>query len=98
MRPTHGYRHNLVLVLLSLTTLVAAVSGHDGAHAAADEVVPAHVRQKRAALRTPLGKRITSTLVAELGKRPKELYSFGIGEIDFCFPVTPVPYVKMKNQ
>ena len=31
------------------------------------------------AIATPLGKRITS-MVAELGKRPKELYSFGIGE------------------
>ena len=28
---------------------------------------------------TPLGKRITSRLVAELGKRPRDLYSFGIG-------------------
>ena len=27
-----------------------------------------------------LGKRITSNLVAELGKRPREMYSFGIGE------------------
>jgi len=26
------------------------------------------------------GKRITSSLVAELGKRPKEMYSFGIGK------------------
>ena len=33
-----------------------------------------------AAFRTPLGKRITSNLVQELGKRPKDLYSFGIGE------------------
>lgn len=27
-----------------------------------------------------LGKRITSNLVAELGKRPREMYSFGIGK------------------
>jgi len=27
-----------------------------------------------------LGKRITSSLVAELGKRPKEMFSFGIGK------------------
>ena len=26
------------------------------------------------------GKRLTPSLVAELGKRPKELYSFGIGK------------------
>ena len=35
-------------------------------------------RHRRSIL-TPLGKRITSSLVAELGKRPRELYSFGIG-------------------
>ena len=29
---------------------------------------------------SPPGKRITSNLVAELGKRPRELFSFGIGE------------------
>lgn len=34
-----------------------------------------HVRARRS-----LGKRITSSLVAELGKRPKEMYSFGIGK------------------
>ena len=27
------------------------------------------------------GKRITSSLVAELGKRPKDMYAFGIGKI-----------------
>ena len=27
------------------------------------------------------GKRITSSLVAELGKRPKDMYAFGIGEL-----------------
>ncbi len=30
--------------------------------------------------RSLFGKRITSSLVAELGKRPKDMYSFGIGE------------------
>jgi hypothetical protein len=30
---------------------------------------------------SPLGKRLTSNLVAELGKRPREMYSFGIGEL-----------------
>lgn len=39
----------------------------------------ANERLRRSALSTPLGKRITS-MVAELGKRPKELYSFGIGK------------------
>merc|ERR1712038_636752 len=29
---------------------------------------------------SPPGKRITSNLVAELGKRPRELFSFGIGK------------------
>jgi len=38
-----------------------------------------HERLRRSIL-TPLGKRITSSLVAELGKRPRELYSFGIGK------------------
>jgi len=37
-------------------------------------------RQRRSASMTPLGKRITSNLVAELGKRPRDLYSFGIGK------------------
>merc|ERR1719384_1243529 len=36
-------------------------------------------RQKRAAV-TPLGKRLTTKLVAELGTRPRHLYSFGIGK------------------
>lgn len=36
-------------------------------------------RERRAAGSSPLGKRINN-MVAELGKRPKELYSFGIGE------------------
>ena len=31
-------------------------------------------------LKRSYGKRITPHLVAELGKRPKELYSFGIGK------------------
>ncbi|XP_059079425.1 allatostatins-like isoform X2 [Tigriopus californicus] len=36
-------------------------------------------RERRAAGSSPLGKRINN-MVAELGKRPKELYSFGIGK------------------
>ena len=36
-------------------------------------------RHKRAAV-TPLGKRLTTKLVAELGTRPRHLYSFGIGQ------------------
>ena len=38
-----------------------------------------HLRLRRS-LGTNLGKRITSSLVAELGKRPKEMFSFGIGK------------------
>ena len=38
-----------------------------------------HGRQKRAAV-THEGKRLTTKLVAELGTRPRHLYSFGIGE------------------
>lgn len=38
-----------------------------------------HERQRRAAI-TPLGKRLTTKLVAELGTRPRHLYSFGIGK------------------
>ena len=38
-----------------------------------------HERSKRAVV-TPLGKRLTTNLVAELGKRPRHLYSFGIGK------------------
>lgn len=34
----------------------------------------------RRSLGSNFGKRITSTLVAELGKRPKEMFSFGIGK------------------
>jgi len=52
---------------------VIAESSQDGATEGLD-------RQRRSAAMTPLGKRITSNLVAELGKRPRELYSFGIGK------------------
>lgn len=38
-----------------------------------------HERHRRAAV-TPLGKRLTTKLVAELGTRPRHLYSFGIGK------------------
>ena len=38
-----------------------------------------HERYRRAAV-TPLGKRLTTKLVAELGTRPRHLYSFGIGK------------------
>jgi len=38
-----------------------------------------HARHRRAAV-TPLGKRLTTKLVAELGTRPRHLYSFGIGK------------------
>ena len=34
----------------------------------------------RRSLGSNFGKRITSSLVAELGKRPKEMFSFGIGK------------------
>jgi len=37
-----------------------------------------HLRLRRSS--SNLGKRITSSLVAELGKRPKEMFSFGIGK------------------
>ena len=39
-------------------------------------------RLKRNVDDSPLGKRITNHLVAELGKRPREMYSFGIGEFE----------------
>lgn len=38
------------------------------------------VRHRRSLPGESPGKRITSNLVAELGKRPRELYSFGIGK------------------
>ena len=38
-----------------------------------------HDRHRRAAV-TPLGKRLTTKLVQELGTRPRHLYSFGIGK------------------
>ena len=41
-----------------------------------------HARHRRAAV-TPLGKRLTTKLVAELGTRPRHLYSFGIGKFLF---------------
>ena len=57
---------------------VANLAHHDEmTHDAVDE--GGLDRQRRSAS-TPLGKRITSNLIAELGKRPRELYSFGIGE------------------
>lgn len=56
------------MCLLTLLVL-ATVSGCLGQHS----------RQRRS-ISSSFGKRITSSLVAELGKRPKEMYSFGIGK------------------
>jgi len=56
-----------MLVLISATLAVPSSMG--------EEIF----RQKRSTGDTP-GKRITSNLVTELGKRPRELFSFGIGK------------------
>jgi len=63
------------LVVISLVfslALATVVNCHEdgGGH---------HLRLRRS-LGSNLGKRITSSLVAELGKRPKEMFSFGIGK------------------
>ena len=39
------------------------------------------------------GKRITSSLVAELGKRPKDMYAFGIGNIFKLYSVYTIDFV-----
>jgi hypothetical protein len=69
--------HGLGRLLLTPTCLIVAVAAAASpiGFASAD---PEHVRLKRAA--QALGKRITQNLVDELGKRPKEMYSFGIGK------------------
>ena len=70
-----------LLPLLASALLLAqcACAAFEVADSGADE--DRGPRARRAVFTTPLGKRITSTMVAELGKRPQELYSFGIGEI-----------------
>jgi len=61
---------------------VANLPHHNDLTHDAVEVEESLDRQRRSAGAngTPLGKRITSNLIAELGKRPRELYSFGIGK------------------
>ena len=77
-------RDDLILV----TSLLAFLASTSLCRAAAGEVEVAegnpvsldlendHARERRSLF----GKRITSSLVAELGKRPKDMYSFGIGK------------------
>ena len=67
----------LLFVLLTSFLLQGVRSSSE----VADGMTSSDGRVRRStSLQTPLGKRITSTLVEQLGKRPKELYSFGIGE------------------
>merc|ERR1712141_550177 len=88
----NGFKINLpffvtasVLIFLSACCLspingVEAADGRVESNDVADlQNVGHQQRQKRAAV-TPLGKRLTTKLVAELGTRPRHLYSFGIGK------------------
>jgi len=63
-----GGRHAATAVIIG-----SEDTGEDGGHS-----LERHRRSPDAI--THAGKRITSNLVAELGKRPRELYSFGIGK------------------
>ena len=62
---------NEKLLLVTLFTLLSLPNclGNDEA-----------TRSRRSATAN-FGKRITSSLVAELGKRPKDMYAFGIGKL-----------------
>ena len=61
----------------SLAVLVLALAALVPCLGAAEDT--SSVRHRRSLPGETPGKRITSNLVAELGKRPRELYSFGIG-------------------
>jgi len=72
------FRHlndqRLLVVSLVLSLALATVNCHE-------DDSQGHPRLRRSpGLGTNFGKRITSSLVAELGKRPKEMFSFGIGK------------------
>lgn len=58
---------------LAVVVLISALTSCLGAEESA-------FRHKRSIPGEAPGKRITSNLVAELGKRPRELFSFGIGK------------------
>ena len=87
----NGFKINLPLLVTASVLIVlfsSCLSPIDGAQAAVSRVESNEdvadlqnlgQRQKRAAV-TPLGKRLTTKLVAELGTRPRHLYSFGIGQ------------------
>merc|ERR1711963_596193 len=63
-----------LVVSLVLSLALATVNCHE-------DDSQGHPRSRRSpGLGTNFGKRITSSLVAELGKRPKEMFSFGIGK------------------
>merc|ERR1712113_78086 len=64
----------LVVGLVFSLALATANCNHDKSQQ--------HLRLRRSPAlgSSNLGKRITSSLVAELGKRPKEMFSFGIGK------------------
>jgi len=64
----------LVVGLVFSLALATANCNHDESQQ--------HLRLRRSPAlgSSNLGKRITSSLVAELGKRPKEMFSFGIGK------------------
>merc|ERR1712127_132588 len=68
LRLLNEQRLLVVSVVLSLALATANCHENQG-----------HPRLRRS-LGSNFGKRITSSLVAELGKRPKEMFSFGIGK------------------
>jgi len=70
LRLLNEQRLLVVSVVLSLALATANCHENQG-----------HPRLRRS-LGSNFGKRITSSLVAELGKRPKEMFSFGIAEGD----------------
>ena len=72
--PLSSRHGSSALLLISLVVLTSA--------APYDELTRLRRSAAPAAVLSPLGKRITSSLVAELGKRPKDMYSFGIGAYD----------------
>merc|ERR1711860_472883 len=65
---------------LLLVTLLCSLLSLPFGHCLGSNSNEGGQRLRRSPSVTNFGKRITSSLVAELGKRPKDMYAFGIGK------------------
>ena len=66
---------------LLLVTLLCSLLSLPFGHCLGSNSNEGGQRLRRSPSVANFGKRITSSLVAELGKRPKDMYAFGIGEL-----------------